>query len=107
MAFSILEYAANVRQKKLDLDRAITDLRHKNPSVEWTQYSIAVDDIMRGVDHAMDSAHTMLMVISRLVSESAKQDEHYAKVIADYESQISAQQDCIDKYEQDLHRADV
>ena len=62
MAFSILEYAANVRQKKLDLDRAITDLRHKNPSVEWTQYSIAVDDIMRGVDHAMDSAHTMLML---------------------------------------------
>ena len=107
MAFEILEYAANVRQARIELDEKIADLRHNHKSVEWTQYCIASQEVIRNMEVALCSTHSVLMVISRLVSEASKQEEHFSKVIADYKSQIEAQQNCIDKYEQDLHRTDA
>lgn len=105
MAFEILEYAANVRQKRVEIDAKITTLRHKG--YEWTQYSIASQEVMRTAEVALSTMFDMLTIIHRLASEHEKNEERHSDDIRNLESQVSAQALCIEKYEQDMLRDDV
>lgn len=107
MAFEILEYAANVRQRRIEVTAKIKQLRHKYRMDNWVDYEMAVQDVMASLDSALDSASKTLGVIGRLVDVQTAKEDHLNKIITDYESQISAQKNRIDKYEQDLHRTDV
>lgn len=58
MTMTILEMAANVRQKKSELDAACTELREL--SGEWTGLAIAGEDAMRIAENGLRDCWTML-----------------------------------------------
>lgn len=64
MALSILDAAANVRQKRAELDTLCRELR--DAGAEWTGYSIAIEDAMQIADDGLRNCWTTLDRINGL-----------------------------------------
>lgn len=58
MALTILELAANVRQKKAELERTCAELRHCGG--DWTWYSIGGEDAMKIAESGLQNCWVML-----------------------------------------------
>ena len=67
MALTLLELAANVRQRKIDLDKLCGEMR--NVGGEWTIHSIAGEDAMRIADDGLRNCWTMLERLRQIASE--------------------------------------
>ncbi len=67
MALTILELAANVRQKKAELDAICADMRHTGG--DWTSHSIASEDAMRIADDGLRNCWTMLDRLHQIARE--------------------------------------
>lgn len=55
---TILELAANIRQKKSELETTCVNLRGANG--DWISYSLAAEDAMRIADDGLRNCWTML-----------------------------------------------
>jgi len=76
MALSLLELAANVRQKKSELDSLCDDMRHHQK--EWVAYSMGGEDAMKIAEDGLRNCWTMLDRMHQLAkteSLSASQGE--------------------------------
>lgn len=58
MAITILELAANVRQKKTELENTCAALRHCGG--DWTGYSISGEDAMKIAESGLQNCWVML-----------------------------------------------
>ncbi len=58
MPLTILEMAANVRQKKADMDAVCQELRRVGG--EWTDHSIAAEDAMKIAEDGLRNCWAML-----------------------------------------------
>ena len=67
MALTLLELAANVRQRKIDLDNLCSEMR--NVGGEWTSHSIAGEDAMRIADDGLRNCWTMLDRLHQIARE--------------------------------------
>ena len=67
MALTILELAANVRQRKVEVDAVCEQMRHTGG--EWTSHSIAAEDAMRIADDGLRNCWTMLDRLHQIARE--------------------------------------
>ena len=68
MAITILESAANLRQRRAEIEAVIDKLRAADG--DWPMYSIAADEAMKAVEDSVCNAWMILGSIQRM-SEAA------------------------------------
>lgn len=73
MTMTILEAAATVRQKQIELARDCTELRQKGG--DWTGYAIASEDAMHIADDGLRNCRTMLDRIHDMVRKQLSKPE--------------------------------
>ena len=78
MALTILEMAANVRQKKAELDATCAALRGKGG--DWTAHAIAGEDAMKIADSGLSNCWAMLSRLDELAREELKKLPSNAEV---------------------------
>lgn len=64
MALTLLEMAANVRQKKTELDATCAEMRHANG--DWAGHAIAAEDAMKIADDGLRNCFAMLDRLHRI-----------------------------------------
>lgn len=67
MALTLLEMAANVRQKKAEIDATCTEMRRVGG--DWTSHAIASEDAMKIADDGLRNCWTMLDRLHQIARE--------------------------------------
>jgi hypothetical protein len=67
MMLTLLEMAANVRQKKAEIDATCADMRHIGG--DWTSHAIASEDAMKIADDGLRNCWAMLDRLHQIARE--------------------------------------
>jgi hypothetical protein len=67
MSQTMLEMAANVRQKKAELDAVCAQLRTLNG--DWTEHSLAAEEAMKIADDGMRNCWAVMQRLKRLAEQ--------------------------------------
>lgn len=70
MSLSILELAANVRQKQAEVESACSELRHVGG--EWTDHSLMASDAMNIADSGLRNCWAILERTRQMANEELK-----------------------------------